>query len=273
MLNQLIGNGEIKTNEDGYLKLITFYEECMRHSNNEIIIDFEKITWIDGNMSALLMAIILKLKRENNIIFFVDQDVIRDRFNILIRNGLLSGVEFVPKNDKTEIKLTGFDKIEDVRFIQYIEKELLSNPNLSIEHNVKDRLIDAFLELFCNVQKHARTDSPIFACGQYYTIPKRLSFTLVDSGVGYLAPISEFTGDNQMTGSEAIQWALSGNTTKKDAPGGLGLKEIQRFCSESGSTFIIITSGYYWTNYQLLPTKIKHFCGTIVNIIFDCKQT
>jgi hypothetical protein len=273
MHNLIIGNGEIKTNEDGYLKLIIFYEVCRRYTNDEIIIDFEGITWIDGNMSALLMAIILKLKKENNINFFVDQAVIQNRFDILIRNGWLTGVEFVPKNDKTEIKLTGFDKAEDVKFIQYIEKELLSNPNLSIDQSVKDRLMDSFLELFCNVQKHARTDSPIFVCGQYYPLPKRLCFTLVDSGVGYLIPIKEFTGSNEMTGSEAIQWALNGNTTKKDAPGGLGLKEIQRFCSESGSTFAIITSGYYWTNYQLLPTKIKHFCGTIVNVIFDCKHT
>src|SRR5690606_24535019 len=134
------------------------------------------------------------------------------------------------------------------------------------------RLIDAFLELFCNVQKHARTESPIFACGQFYPNMKRLCFTLVDMGVGYFQPIHEFTNRDVKTPSEAIMWALKGNTTKVGTPGGLGLKEIQKFCTESGSTFVIISGGAYWTNFQLFPTTVKPFCGTIVNVIFDCKK-
>ncbi|MBS1556280.1 MAG: hypothetical protein JSU09_15280 [Bacteroidetes bacterium] len=196
----IIGEGKIGTDEEGYTKLINFYESCNKYASEKIIIDFEKISWIDGNMAALLMAIILKLEKERGNTFFVDQTVISDRFHILIRNGLLKGVEFIPRNDKTEIKLTGFGKNEDVKFIEYIENELLSNPNLSVAKAVKKKLVDAFLELFCNVQKHARTDSPIFACGQYYPSLKRLSFTLVDTGVGYLDPIREFTGESKNDG-------------------------------------------------------------------------
>lgn len=273
MTDITLGAGAIKTDQEGYLKLIDFYESCTKHKNDKIIIGFENITWIDGNMAALLMAIIQKIEKENMLSSFVDEEVIKARFDILIKNGWLKGVEFVQGLNKTEIKLTGFDKSEDVKFIQYIENELLSNHNLFIPEDVKNRLIDAFLELFCNVQKHARTDSPIFACGQYYPSLKRLGFTLVDCGVGYLPPIKEFTNNEIKTSTDAILWALKGNTTKLDAPGGLGLKEIQKFCSDSGSTFVIITGDAYWTNYQLFPTKIKPFCGTIVNVIFDCKRS
>ena len=238
----------------------------------QILVSFEGITWIDGNMAALLMSIIQKLESENKLAFFVDPDDIKQRFDILIKNGWLTGVEFVKTTSKTEIKLTGFNMDEDGKFIHYIENELLSNENLFIKEPVKKRLVDAFLELFCNVQKHARTESPIFACGQYYPDLKRLSFTLVDSGVGYLIPIKEFTNDVIKTPSDAILWALEGNTTKIGVPGGLGLKEIQKFCSESGSTFVIISGGAYWTNYQLFPTPVKPFFGTIVNVIFDCKR-
>ncbi len=271
MKNLKLGSGEILTNEEGYLKLIAFYDQCQEFRSDQILIGFEEISWIDGNMAALLMAIISKLAKENNLVFFVDQDIIQSRFNILIRNGWLTGVEFVQRENKTEIKLTGFQKDEDGKFINFIENDLLSNQNLNINEPAKGRLVDAFLELFCNVQKHARTDFPIFACGQFNTRVKRLSFTLVDCGVGYLSPIREFTGGEVSTSPEAIMWALSGNTTKMGTPGGLGLKEIQRFCTESGSEFVIISGGAYWTNYQLFPTLTKPFCGTIVNVIFDCK--
>ncbi len=266
-----LGAGEIHTSEDGYLKLIEFYENCNQYQNEEILIDFVDITWIDGNMAALLMAIVQKLNKENSLLFFVDPDVIEKSFHILIRNGWLTGVEFVQRENKTEIKLTGFNKNEDVEFINYIENELLSNQHLKINGPIKGRLIDAFLELYCNVQKHAQTDFPIFACGQFYPDKNRLSFTLVDCGVGYLPPIKEHTNGDIRTSSEAIMWALKGNTTKVGVPGGLGLKEIQRFCDESGSEFVIITGGAFWTNFQLFPTLTKPFCGTIVNVIFDCK--
>lgn len=100
---------------------------------------------------------------------------------------MVTGLEFIPKMDnKSAIKLTGFHVSEDEKFIAYIENEILSHPTMLLENVIKGRLIDAFLELFCNVQKHARTEFPIFACGQYYPNLNRLSFTLVDSGIGYL---------------------------------------------------------------------------------------
>lgn len=273
MITESLGIGVIGTDIPGYLQLIDFYVRCSKYRQAEIIIAFENITWIDGNMAALLMAIVQKLESEHNNLFFVDREIIKDRFGVLIRNGWLAGVEFIPKQDnKSEIKLTGFDTDEDVRFIQYIEIELLSNENLNLQSNVKKDLVSAFLELFCNVQKHARTDAPVFACGQYYTNSKRLSFTLVDTGVGYLPPIKEFTNSEIATAGDAILWALKGNTTKVGTPGGLGLREIQKFCSSSGSAFSIITGGAYWVNNELFPVAVKPFSGTIVNVIFECKR-
>lgn len=271
MVTEILGTGGIRTDMPGYTKLVSFFERCKAHYNTEILIAFEHLTWIDANMSAMLMAIIQKLMVENSNSFFVDEEVIKQRFDILIRNGWLAGVEFVSKRDnKSAIKLTGFYPVEDVRFIQYIEQELLSNKNLGLNSEVKGLLTDAFLELFCNVQKHARTESPVFACGQYFPSFRRLSFTLVDCGVGYFLPIKEFTKNRISTAKEAILWALEGNTTKTDAPGGLGLRRIQKFCAESGSTFSIITGGEYWTNTELFPLTVKPFCGTVVNVIFDC---
>jgi hypothetical protein len=272
MIDELLAAGAVRTNYEGYCKLVDFYDRCRKHSDKQIHAVFEQLTWFDSNLSALILAILKKLEVENNLKFFVDSELIEEKFNILIQNGLVAGVEFVPTVNKSIVKLSGFKVNEDTNFIRYIENELLSHPSLLLSNDEKAGLISSFLELFCNVQKHARTNEPIFACGHYYENVKRLCFTLVDIGVGYLPPISEFTKGAIKDAGDAISWAIQGNSTKKDAPGGLGLTEIQRFCSNKGAAFQIITGDAYWSNYQLFPTMSKQFSGTTVNVIFDCNQ-
>lgn len=276
MINVLLGDNHIETNLYGYNSLIGFYDRCKAYKGPDldVLIDFEKVRSIDANMSAILMAMINKLNKERGFIFFVDTEIIKNRFPALIRNGWFAqaAVQLIPSVNASEIRLTGFNKGEDVRFLKFIEADLLSHERLHINEKDKLELTDAFLELFTNIENHAGVDMPIFACGQYLHEPARLCFTLVDTGVGYLPPIQAFTGGKVSTASTAILWALEGNSTKTDAPGGLGLKRIQKFCDNSGSRFEIVTGGEYWTNYQLFPVSVKHFCGTIVNIIFDCRK-
>ena len=272
----ILGDNHIETNLGGYNTLIGFYERCrtLQSGEKQILIDFEKLRSIDANMSAVLMAIINKLNKEHQLIFFVDTSILRSRFPALIRNGWFAqaGIQLIPSSTASEIRLTGFNKGDDVKFLEFIEKDLLSHAALQISEKDKLELTNAFLELFTNIENHAGVDMPIFACGQYLPEPARLCFTLVDTGVGYLAPIQEFTHGAVSTAQEAILWALEGNSTKTDAPGGLGLKLIQKFCEKSGSKFEIITGGEYWSNFQLFPVRARYFCGTIVNIIFDCQK-
>lgn len=276
MTSILLGDNHIETNLNGYNTLIGFYERCRVLQGNEkqILIDFEKLRSIDANMSAVLMAIINKLNKDHQLIFFVDTGILKNRFPALIRNGWFAqaGVQLIPSTNASEIKLTGFNKGDDVKFLEFIEKDLLIHSELRISEKDQKELTYAFLELFTNIENHAGVDMPIFACGQYLPEPARLCFTLVDTGVGYLPPIREFTNGDINTANAAILWALEGNSTKTDAPGGLGLKLIQNFCDKSGSKFEIITGGEYWSNFQLFPVRARHFCGTIVNIIFDCQK-
>lgn len=270
-----LGESTIETNLTGYDTLIDFYDRCNGHKGNDsnILIDFQKLTAIDANMSAILMAMLNKLNKEKGLIFFVDYQLIGQKFPALIRNGWVtrSGLELIPSANRAEVRLNGFYKGEDVRFLKFIKDELMSHSKLLLlKESDKKELTDAFLELFTNIENHAGVDMPIFACGQYLPQPARLCFTLVDTGVGYLPPIKKFTNGSITTAKDAILWALEGNSSKTDAPGGLGLKMIQKFCQESGSRFEIITGGEYWTNYQLFPISVKPFCGTIVNVIFDC---
>ncbi len=64
-----------------------------------------------------------------------------------------------------------------------------------------------FLEVFSNIHLHAHTKDPVFACGQYYPSKNLLKFTLVDLGVGFLEPISNFTKNQINEAEKAILWA------------------------------------------------------------------
>ncbi len=274
MISVGLGDGDIKTDLEGHTKLIEFFERCHGIKAVDVLIDFSKLTWVDANMSALLMAILKKLEKENQLKFYVDSQMISERFKVLTINGFMPIAELVPGQvNKSSVKLKGFNKNEDGRFIQYIERELLSHEKLLLGTGEKGKLVDSFLELFSNVQQHADTDDPIFACFQFYPTRQVLSFTLVDLGRGYLPAIKQATNGTVYDAAAAIKWALQGgNTTKTDAPGGLGLSEIFKFCQSNNAIFDIITGNAYWRNRLPQPQISKLFCGSMVNVIFDCND-
>ncbi len=272
MITKTVGVGEIRTTLTGYTKLITFYENCRGYRNKDILVSFDDLSWFDANMCALLKGIIHKLALENNLIFYVESSgTITEKFDILIRNGFLETLTAPRGKTGSEITLKGFRPSEDVAFLKYVENSLLAHQSLTISEREKSLLIDSFLEVFVNVEKHADTSHPIFACGQYYPNKHLLNFTLVDLGVGYLPPIREFTNGRVKDSRGAILWALEGNSSKKGAPGGLGLRQIQEHCAKNDSTFGIITGGSYWDNKRSKVVSTKQFCGTVVNLIFTCK--
>lgn len=272
MVDIPIGSGRILTNHEGYSKLIDFYHKCCEQElGSDILIDFEKLHWLDGNMAALVVGMLKKMEFERGFIFYVDPDEIGSRFGILVKNGLISGVEIVERENMAALALTGFEINEDQRFVKYIQKQLLSHASQNFDEKQKDKLMYALLELYSNVQKHARSKDPYFVCGQYFKNSKLLRFTLVDIGVGYLKPIQKFTNGKVDTSNKAIRWALKkGNTTSPDSPGGLGLKDILDYCQETGAVFDIITGNSYWSTSHK-PKKVREFCGTTVNLTFKCQ--
>lgn len=272
MVDIPIGSGVILTDHDGYSKLINFYYKCCEQElGSEIMIDFEKLQWVDGNMAALIVGMLKKMEYERSFIFYVDPEDVSSRFNILVKNGLITGVEIIERDNMTALALTGFEINEDLRFVEYIQSQLLSHQSQKFDDKQKKKLMNALLELYTNVQKHARSKDPYFVCGQYFKNLKLLRFTLVDLGIGYLKPIQEFTRGEVDTSGKAIRWALKkGNTTRADSPGGLGLKDILDYCDESGAIFDIITGNTYWSTIHK-PKKVREFCGTAVNLTFKCQ--
>lgn len=262
----------IDTSPSGHKKLVEFYESLSDHPPTAVVLDLEKVNFIDANQCALLGAMIAKLAKENAHDFSCYGDQIDGRFNILKRNGFINSDGAPEKHHGTSVPLATFQTEDDVGFLDYISNELLGHSALRKHTKFRNEAIDHFSELFANISTHARTTEEVFVCGQYYPRSRTLNFSIVDLGVGFLPPIQEHTNGDIKTAERAIDWALKGNTTKKDAPGGLGIASLYRYCAENRGSFNIISGDCYWGNNlgTLGNRKVRPFCGTTIHLIFKC---
>lgn len=265
----------ISTSPRGHESLIEFYNTYKSIPAREIVLDFSRLSWIDANLCALLDAILYELTEENGHKFFVDSEEIKRKLDVLMRNGFVVNMDGQPilhDDRNSTARLTKFEKHQDTEFISYISSDLLNHRALHRHNNLKFSLIDHFAELFANIETHADTDKPLFVCGQYYPRLHIFKFTLVDLGIGFLEPITAHTKGLIQTCEEAIEWALQGNTTKKDASGGLGLTSIHDFCIANKGGFNIVTGDAYWGNNlgNTRAVPVTPFLGTTIHLSFRC---
>jgi hypothetical protein len=262
----------IETTPSGHKKLIDFYNSLKDQPPTVVVLDLKEVNFIDANQCALLGAMVTKLTNENGHSFACYGDQIDGRFNILKRNGFIKTDSDLVKYNGSSVPLATFQTEDDVGFLNYISNELLGHDALRRHSLFRREAIDHFSELFANISTHARTSEEVFVCGQYYPNRRVLNFSIVDVGVGFLPPIQEHTNGIIQTAEQAIDWALMGNTTKKDAPGGLGIKSLYEYCGENRGSFNIISGDCFWGNNlgTLGNRKISPFCGTIIHLMFKC---
>lgn len=272
-VNISLGSYKVTSTPSGYKRLISFYKDCRKLKDKIISIDFSSLEWFDANLSAILFSMLYTLSRENGLKFVIDLKLIEEKFDILMRNGFIDSDIVVGKSNRTCVRLQAFDSTDESEFVKYVTDDLFSNDALSqMNEKTKERMILNLLEIFANVG-HARTSHPIFACGQYYPAIKRLKFTLVDLGVGFLKPICEFTKGQVKTPKDAIEWALKeGASTKTDVTGGFGLSDIHKYCGESDSHVSIMTDGIIWgTDLGRIGSySTDRIEGSVITLDFNC---
>lgn len=134
-------------------------------------------------------------------------------------------------------------------FDNYIEKEFIPKSGLKEQAG---KYIKRYLsELFINSRTHGKTFN-IFCSGQIYQKSDKLKLILMDIG----ATIPHNIANHKINGKlnyfhdndgEAIRWATaSGNTTKIDTIGGLGLTDVKTFITENdGEIQIFSRNGWY----------------------------
>ena len=137
---------------------------------------------------------------------------------------------------------------------------------------LRKKIKESILEIFDNARSHGKCEF-IFSCGQYYPKKGRLDFTVVDIGRTIRKNVRDYLQEN-VSGKEALDWAVKENTTtKKDnIPGGLGLTLIREFlCKNKGKIQIASADGYWYekecTSYSEDLSIV--FGGTAVNLEFN----
>lgn len=270
---------EVRTNAAGNQVLANFYKFCCGYSNVWITIDWSGLTYMDANLSAVILAMVYKLKKERGLKFYLNYEDLKGPMNIFWRNGLAhyiynTGRKPTDERDST-VPIKAF-KIADVDgFANYIEKQLLKHRGVEdVKFADKEKVKNSYFEIFNNIEIHAQTNMPIFACGQLFPQQNKLIFTLVDLGVGFLKNIREFTEKNtdKITNAvDAIGWAIKGNSTKTTAAGGTGLKKILFYCMKNNGSFHIVSDNCYWQfDGSISNTKIaNHFVGATIHLIFS----
>lgn len=269
---------QIYTNAQGFQILTDFYHYCHKYKDCWITIDWSEVQHMDANLSALLLAMIHKLKQENKIKFYLDYQYLRGPMNIFWRNGLAHYIyktDRQPNDDRSSTIPVRAFKIDSVdKFVEYIENDLLKHRGVdSVTFHDKNKVKDSYFEIFNNYEIHAGTQYPLIACGQLFPKQQELKFTLVDMGAGFLQKIKDHTKDLEKpvtTSVEAINWAIKGNSTKVEAAGGTGLKKILFYCMKGGGSIHIASDGCYWaydgtiSNYRVQNPVV----GTTIHLIF-----
>lgn len=271
---------KIQTTYSGYNQLSRFYHFCLAHPTpTNFHLDFTNVEWFDGNLSALLLAMVYDLKKKFGHVVTTDADVIKERFDVLFRNGFMNGgVPFYDDRQST-IPIRAFQTNDSEGFCSYVFNDLLTHRGMpdSLTAELKEKINEDLLEVFCNTHHHANTNDPFFVGGQYYPRQGYLKFTMVDLGDGFLPRIKRATNGAITTNLDAILWALEGNSSKSvldNCPGGLGIKHMLKYCRASGGALQIISCDGFWSSDlvntifmdgRVLPTA---FIGTTINLFF-----
>ena len=269
--------GSIRTNYGGYNRLCEFYHFC--HKLNEpttFHVDFTDIEWIDGNLCALLLAMMYRLRKHNGHTFILDTPL---KNNLFHRNGFLKDPAGNYDDRQSTVPIESFHPTDKEGFCKYVEKRLLAHRGIppSLTESLKERMAEDLLEVLCNTNFHANTQEPFFVGGQYYPTRGEFKFTMVDLGDGFLPRIHKATNGRINDSLESILWTLDGNSTKKileKCPGGLGIKNMRKYFAENKGGIQIISGNGYWSSdlettiFQQGRRLNKPFTGTTINLIF-----
>jgi len=277
-----LGQDKIYTDATGMKQFLAFHDECRKHVDCTIPISLANIEWIDGNMCAVLAGLLYSLSKERELRFSFDSQEVATKFNnILLRNGFLD-VEMIGERNKdiTALPFQAFNPKDKDAYISYLFEKLLTHngmPNFTDDELAK--IVDDLTELLSNINLHAQTENPFFICGQFYPAVSKVKVTVSDIGLGFLPKIAAHTKNAINTAKDAITWAVNGNTIKTDATGGINLRRMKDYFTNSGGEMHIVTGNAYWNTANigtvLYPDGIiempHEILGTTIHLVFNKK--
>ena len=254
-----------------YNQLIKLYEEHKEDIFENIELDLT--SWFDANLSAVLGAILDKIKQDglNNIQF---GNIKGDIQKILQKNNFLSffGFDRLYDTYNTTIEYKKL-KPTDTRYFNTYLEELLNRrefPNMT--EYVHEKISESIQEMFINAIYHSRTEF-IYTCGQFHPYRHELNFTIVDTGIGFARRIEESLNIANISSKDAIMWAITdGNTSKKDVSGGLGLAILKEFITQNKGKIQIVSGNAFYelsNNIETISILDYFFDGSVISMNFN----
>ena len=276
-----LGTDRILSDRSGINQLLYFHYQCLSYNNTSLEICLKNLQWVDGNLCALLGAILYRLNKTNKLSFIIKQEDVEAKFDILIYNDFLPLKIVKNSKRKSCIPFRGFEVKDKDGFIDYVELEVLRHNAMPKFSDITiDKLIFDLSELYANIDRHAFTNMPFYMCGQYYPRAEIVKFTICDLGIGFFENINKIKPEITTFG-QAIKWAVNGNSSKEDAPGGIGLVSLKNYCNQNGGKLQIISGDYMWCSeteerktifYPEGIMPLKHFFqGAVINLEFNKK--
>lgn len=267
---------EIRSEYEGFARLIEIDAKMKRSFAQKIEIDMEQVSWFDANMCAPFGAILYAVSRRLNTVAL--SNISSSVEKILSKNRFLShyGREIKPDTYGTTIEYKRFEPKDNRYFNSYIEKYLIGKGIPQMTPGLLKKFRESIFEIFSNAVIHSDTKQGIFSCGQFFPGKHRLDFSIADLGIGIRQNVKKKVGVD-LKAEQAIVWALEGqNTTKTGSiPGGLGLKLLRDFIlMNEGRIQIISDMGYWELSGKKEDTKAfsQPFPGTIVNIEINTRD-
>jgi len=261
---------EIRTDQQGFASLASIYQQVMPCDFETIRLDFQYTTWFDANMLAMLGAVMESGWRNNfeiiNLSSAQEKIFKRTRYSYF-------GNEYLPDQYGTTVEYRKTKASEIGSFEKYLEKKLLAHPRMpGMSVLLKKKIKESILEIFNNAIMHGGCEF-IFSCGQYYPLDGRLDFTIVDVGNTIHKNVRDYRR-HEISGREAIEWAVSKSTTTRrgNIPGGLGFTLIRDFLSNNQGKIQVLSADGYWyeeDNASRSEDLGDSFGGTVVNLEFN----
>ncbi len=233
-------------------RLILFWAKLKSIKDSTIYINCTNVQELDISLFSVLGILLEDIKNTNNntILFrripkllfsrFIDYEFVK--IKSMKNKCIPHDLELNVLNYKT---LSGDDN--DL-FRSYINENI---SKLNLSKNTSDMLIKVLMEIFLNVQMHARThpeknvfkDKEIFFAGYYDKNSDILKFTICNRGISFKDNVKSKLGLLLKSDHEYISLVLTkGMSSKKTIPGGMGLYFLHNLIKNSNG-YLSICSG------------------------------
>jgi hypothetical protein len=283
IIDVFLGEDRIYTDVSGVRQLLAFYTNCQKYFGEVICIRLDNTQWLDGNLCALLGGLLFRLNKENGLTFSIDARQVSDKFRVLFNNDFLRIEQNTSQYKKsTCMPFKGFLPKQKDEFYKYLENDLLAHQAMpKLKEDIKEKLIDDLTEVYANIDKHAETADPFFVCGQFFSKREAINFTISDLGVGFFKKINEKQPEKVKNSGDAILWAIAGNSTKPDAPGGRGLKNLYDYLDNNHGGMQIYTGENGWCSKTMKTSELfkngitelrNNYSGAVINLEFNKKS-